>query len=377
MQFKKIIAQQAVKKRLLEQVHESRISHAQMFLGPHGCGNLALAVAFAQYIMCENKQQDDSCGECASCRKVQNLVHPDLHFSYPFFAKDTKTDTAETFIKTFRETFLANPYMEIDQWREANDVENKQPNINILECHRIIKKLSLKPFESEYKILIMWLPEYLSKEGNTLLKLIEEPPEKTLFLLVAHDSEQVLTTIISRTQLLKIAAVENTEIEKFLLESKGVTATKATQIAYLSEGSIQKAIDIAQQDTNQYFDTLSNWLRICYNNDGLRVITFVDDFAKIGRENQKNFLLFGLKILRECLVFKNNCQNLIRLNEEERDFVANFSKVITEQQIEALAQEFEKTYYHVERNANAKILFLDVSLQLIKVLKYKLLPQEV
>ena len=174
MQFRDIVGQAAVKQRLIETVRSGRVSHAQLFLGPEGSGSLALALAYAQYISCENPGADDSCGECASCRKYSKLIHPDLHFSYPFFAKH-KEDTAQSFIAEWREAFLNNPYLDLEAWRNSLDAENKQANINIAECHQILQKLSLKPFEGEYKILIMWLPEYLDKEGNTLLKIIEEP----------------------------------------------------------------------------------------------------------------------------------------------------------------------------------------------------------
>jgi DNA polymerase-3 subunit delta' len=199
MRFKDIIGQEAIKQRLINSVNENRVSHAQLFLGPEGSGSLALAVAYAQYLSCEDKQTDDSCGVCSSCRKYQKLMHPDLHFSYPFFAKH-KDDTALTYIEQWRDAFTANPYLSLDIWRGYLEAENKQANINIAECHQIIKKLSFKPFESAYKILILWLPEYLDKEGNALLKVIEEPQPNTLFLLVAQNQDQILNTILSRTQ---------------------------------------------------------------------------------------------------------------------------------------------------------------------------------
>src|ERR1700744_2084820 len=216
MQFNQIVGQEAVKQRLINTVAENRVSHAQLFLGPEGSGSLALAVAYAQYLSCENKRPDDSCGECSSCRKYQKLVHPDLHFSYPFFAKH-KEDTATTFIEQWREAFLNSPYLTLDAWRGYLDAENKQANINIAECHQIIKKLSFKPFESAYKILILWLPEFLDKEGNALLKIIEEPQPNTLFLLVAQNQDQILNTILSRTQLVKIPALGYDEIREHLM----------------------------------------------------------------------------------------------------------------------------------------------------------------
>src|ERR1700753_2650407 len=228
MQFKHIAGQAAVKQRLVNSVNENRVSHAQLFLGPAGSGSLALAVAYAQYLSCENRQDDDSCGECSSCHKYEKLMHPDLHFSYPFFAKH-KEDSAITFIEEWREAFLFHPYFTLDIWRGYLDVENKQSNINIAECHQIIKKLSFKPFESAYKILILWLPEYLDKEGNALLKIIEEPQPNTLFLLVAQNQDQILNTILSRTQLVKIPALENSDIENYLVQQHHQTEEAAAE----------------------------------------------------------------------------------------------------------------------------------------------------
>ncbi|RZK65896.1 MAG: hypothetical protein EOO92_25830, partial [Pedobacter sp.] len=237
MQFKDVVGQEDIKVHLINTVKSDRISHAQLFLGPEGSGSLALAFAYAQFISCENKQETDSCGECASCRKYQKLIHPDLHFSYPFFAKH-KEDTALTFIEEWRKAFLANPYLSLDEWREQLSADNKQANINIAECHSIIQKLSLKPFESEYKVLIMWLPEFLEKEGNSLLKIIEEPSHKTLFLLVAQNQDQLLNTILSRTQIVKVPKQKNQDVCEFLTTKHQVSEDKAKQIAYLSNGNL-------------------------------------------------------------------------------------------------------------------------------------------
>src|SRR6201996_2845132 len=251
MQFSEIVGQAAVKQRLVNTVKENRVSHAQLFLGPEGSGSLALAVAYAQYLSCEDRQPDDSCGVCASCRKYQKLMHPDLHFSYPFFAKH-KDDNALTFIEQWREAFLANPYLNLDGWRSYLDAENKQANINIAECHQIIKKLSFKPFESEFKILILWLPEYLDKAGNALLKIIEEPQPNTLFLLVAQNQDQILNTILSRTQLVKIPALEYDEIKEYLITQHHQTDEAAAEIAYLSNGNLTEALTMLHQDTKGY-----------------------------------------------------------------------------------------------------------------------------
>ncbi len=373
MQFREIVGQDQTKARLIETVQSGRISHAQLFLGPEGSGSLALAVAYAQYISCENPGPEDSCGECPSCRKYQKLIHPDLHFSYPFFAKH-KEDTAQTFIAEWREAFLENPYLGLETWRNSLDAENKQANINIAECHQILQKLSLKPFEGEYKVLIMWLPEYLDKEGNTLLKIIEEPPHKTLFLLVAQNQEQILSTILSRTQLVKVPAFSDQVVETYLLD-QGVAPEKAKQIAFLSDGNLQTAQNLLKDLENDNFQLFTDWMRICFGDKGNAMIDFVETIAKSGRENQKAFLRYGIHFLRECLLILSGASDLVRLPEAEQVVAINFAqKVLSLAKAEAIVAELEKAHYHIERNANPKILFLDVSLQFVKILKFNTLP---
>jgi len=374
MQFKDIVGQDAIKQRLVTSVKENRVSHAQLFLGPEGSGSLALAVAYAQFLSCENKQPDDSCGECNSCRKYQKLMHPDLHFSYPFFAKH-KDDTALTFIEQWRDAFTANPYLSLDTWRGYLDAENKQANINIAECHQIIKKLSFKPFESIYKILILWLPEYLDKEGNALLKIIEEPQPNTLFILVAQNQDQILNTILSRTQLIKIPCLTYEEIKQYLLTQHNQTEDAAAEIAYLSNGNLTEALTMLQQDNKGYHNLFVQWLRLCFSNKGLEVLTFVDQFAKMGRENQKNFLRYGISFIRECCLLMAGAGNLVHLPAKELETAQKMTNVLSIEKAQYISDELEKAHYHVERNANPKILFLDVSLQIIKILNLKTIPQ--
>jgi len=374
MQFKHIIGQEAVKERLINTVKENRVSHAQLFLGPEGSGSLALAVAYAQYVSCEDKQPDDSCGICASCRKYQKLAHPDLHFSYPFFAKD-KNDTALTFIEQWREALLANPYLSLDIWRSYLDAENKQANINIAECHQIIKKLSLKPFESIYKVIILWLPEYLDKEGNSLLKIIEEPQPNTLFLLVAQSQDQILNTILSRTQLVKIPALTYDDIKQELMENRHQTELSASEIAYLSNGNMTEALAMLNEETKSFHSLFVQWLRLCYSNKGLEIMPFVEQVSKLGRENQKNFLKYGISFIRECCLIMSGADSLVHLLPGELDTAQKMTKVMNIASAQAISEELDTAHYHVERNANPKILFLDVSLQIVKVLNFKTLPQ--
>jgi len=373
MQFKNIIGQQATKQRLITSVTENRVSHAQLFLGPEGSGSLALAVAYAQYLSCEDKQPDDSCGVCSSCRKYQKLMHPDLHFSYPFFAKH-KDDTALTFIEQWRDAFIANPYLNLDNWRGYLEADNKQANINIAECHQIIKKLSFKPFESAYKILILWLPEYLDKEGNALLKVIEEPQPNTLFLLVAQNQDQILNTILSRTQLIKIPCLNYEDIKQEMIAQHNQTEAAAAEIAYLSNGNMAEALGMLQHDTKSYHPLFVQWLRLCFANKGLDILSFVDQMAKMGRENQKNFLRYGISFIRECCLLRSGAEKLVKLPDGEMETAKKMAGVIGIPEGQTIIEELEKAHYHIERNANPKILFLDVSLQIIKVLHLKIVP---
>ena len=374
MLFKEISGQEMVKKHLINTVRENRVSHAQLFLGPEGSGSLPLAVAYAQYLNCENRHPDDSCGECASCRKYNKLIHPDLHLSYPFFAKG-KEDTAATYVEAWRKAFLGNPYMGIAYWREQLDAENKQANINIAEAHHIIKKLSLKAFEAKYKVLIMWLPEYLDTQGNALLKLIEEPPENTLFLLVAENPDKILNTIISRTQLVKVNRLDNNSVSRYLVEAHGVAVDKANEIAFISNGNLQQAHDLLDEDSNGFFDLMVRWLRSCVMDVGEDIIRACEEeLSKLGRENQKSFLLYAINMMRQTVLFKADMQQLIHLPPAELGFVEKFGGRYQLEQMEETVRLFEEAFYHVERNANPKILFLDLSLQLVLLFKYQTFP---
>lgn len=375
MLFKEIIGQEQVKQQLIHTVKGNRVSHAQLFLGPEGSGSLALAIAYAQYINCESRTDDDSCGQCASCRKYSKLIHPDLHFSYPFFAK-AETDTAESYAEEWRKAVLTNPYMGLEHWRNQLEVENKQANINIAEAHRIIKKLSLKAFEAEYKVLIMWLPEYLDAQGNALLKLIEEPPAKTLFLLVAEHQDRILSTIISRTQLVKVRRLQPQEIQTHLMSHHQLPLEQAAEIAFISDGNLHRAIDLIGEESGGYFDLMVRWLRACVTDAGTALIKLSEEeLSKLGRENQKSFLLYTINMMRQVILLQRGLPQLVHLPTAESDFARRFSGLYRLEQIGEAVRLFEEAHYHIERNANPKILFLDLSLQLVLIFKYQTFRQ--
>ena len=376
MRFKDIIGQEAIKHNLVQTVKDNRVSHAQLFLGPESSGSLALALAYAQYINCLAKTEEDSCGTCSSCIKYAKIIHPDLHFSFPFFAKGAK-ETSLDYIADWREAFLKNPYISLDQWREIAKAENKQANINIAECHQIIKSLSLKPFEAEYKVLIIWLPEYLGKNGNALLKLIEEPAQKTLFLLVAENPDQILTTILSRAQLVKINQPKAEAIKNYLIDTYQLEEKKANQFAFISDGKIEKAISLAEEKTNlSFYDIFRPWFLTCFQDNGLDIVDQVEKvFSKMGRESQKSFLAYGISILRESFLIKNGLKEMVHSVGEEEVLATRFSEIFSHEQLETTISLLEEASFNIERNANPRILFLDVSLQLVLILKYQTFPK--
>jgi len=374
MQFKEIIGQERIKQQLVQTVKENRISHAQLFLSPVGSGALPLAIAYAQYINCLEKGDHDSCGVCLSCRKYERLIHPDLHFSYPFFAS-ASTKIAVDVLEEWRNMLLADPYCDMDIWRSKLDAANKQANIPIAECHDIIKKLSYKAFEAETKVLIMWLPEYLDKAGNALLKLIEEPPANTLFILIAQSQDQILTTILSRTQIVKIPKLTNEEIMAYLLKNNSLNENQAIDYAFLADGNLIEAKALAADTQSDSSGTFTSWLRMGFGNKVPDLIDFTDEAAKWGRENQKNFLKYGVNYLRECCLIISGAEELVKLPPLAFETAKKLSThVLTLPMAEVIIGELEKAHYHIERKANPKILFLDVSLQLVKIIKFKTLP---
>jgi DNA polymerase-3 subunit delta' len=375
MQFKEIIGQDQVKKQLVQTVAENRVSHAQLFLSAEGSGALPLAIAYAQYINCQNKIESDSCAECSSCRKYEKYIHPDLHFSYPFFAsKDVKIAT--DVLEEWRSMLLEDPYFDLDIWRSKLSAENKQANINIAECHDIIKKLSYKAFEADTKVLIMWLPEFLDREGNALLKIIEEPPANTLFILVAQNQEQLLSTILSRTQIVKIPKLSDEVIEDYLINKAQLPQHQAEEYSFLADGNLIEAKSLLNDTPNNNASHFAEWLRMGFGNKVPAMIAFTETAASWGRENQKNFLKYGINFLRECSLLLSGADDLVKLPHQTLEIAVKLStNVLNLAMVEALINELEQAHYHIERNANPKILFLDVSLQLVKIIKFKTLPK--
>jgi DNA polymerase III subunit delta' len=369
VKFTDVIGQSSIKDQLIQIIGNERIPHAQIFLGPKGCGKLALAIAFAQYVLCENKQGVDSCGRCISCIKVSKLIHPDVHYSYPTVG--TKM-VSTNFIKEWKTAIEENPYMDVNQWLSKLGEDNKQGNITKDECESIVKKLSLKTFEGKYKILIMWLPEYLGKEGNRLLKLIEEPPEDTLFVLVAEQVELILNTILSRCQLVKMNALSDEEIQSALIEKQQIDEERAFNAARLANGDYNEALRLLHSIENDNAAVFLDWFRICYQGKGEKMVEWVEQFAQTGREGQKQLIIYALHFLREFLALKMIGDGYrLKLQAAEAQTAKNMVKVLDYEQVNKMMELFNNVHYYIERNANGKILFLDTSIRLHKIFRKK------
>ena len=368
MSFNKVVGQANAKRVLKSMVDSNRMPHALLLLGPKGSGGLPLALAFAQYVLCEAPTESDACGVCNACGKTTKYIHPDLHFSYPVVKLKTTPPVSTDFVKEWRASLAQNVYMNVNQWLEKLGAENKLGNITAEECNKILQKLSLKIFEGKKKILLMWLPEYLGKEGNRLLKMIEEPPDDTLFILVAENQEAILNTILSRCQLVKVHPLTDEEVTEGLVE-EGIPKEEAQAIAHLTDGDLNEALQLSKQEENDNATRFLEWMRLCYKGNGVELMAWVEKFAPIGREKQKLFIQYGLHFMREILFLKMTQNQDLRLRNNELDTALKMNKVIALDKIEPIAQLFDETAYFVERNANPKILFLDASIQMNQFLR--------
>ncbi len=394
MQFEDVIGLQPAKNQLMGMVQHNRLSHALLFLGKEGSGSLSMALAFAQYIVCHSAKKNasqnnlfkndddhlekiiatDSCGVCASCIKAKQFIHPDIHFSFPVIPRKSGTPVlSDDYISEWREFISQQPYGNIFDWLQFVNAENKQGNITAEECNQINRKLSLKAFESEYKILIMWMPEFLGNAGNKLLKLIEEPPKDTLFIFVAQDEGAILPTILSRTQLVKIPLPEANEIEDALIKNAGAGEERATQVAALSEGNYREALLMLQSQDDDWQRLLREWLNIIVKNNVAAQLKWIDELSQLGREKQKKFLryfthLLGQAIRTQFLDVHSN-KNNFNISENEMDFAVRLNKLCSVNAQEAMINELDKAIFYIERNAHAKMLFHALSIRLHYIIK--------
>jgi DNA polymerase III subunit delta' len=378
MFFKEIIGQEKVKNRLIKSVQEERISHAQLFAGPEGNGKLGLALAYAQYICCTNRNGTESCGVCPSCRKYAKLAHPDLHFVFPIVKNKSGQNTyCDDYLKQWREVLLESPYLSLNKWGSYIEAGNAQLTIYAHESDSIIRKLSLKPFEAEFKVMIIWMPEKMNIScANKLLKMIEEPPVKTLFLMVTENEADIISTIRSRTQMIKIPRISDADLQQHLTGLNLYEPGHIAEMVHHASGNYLKAMEYAEpSEDKQYFgEMFQSIMRLGFiaGKDTTKIPEILDkaeELAAIGRERQKDFLLYALQMTREFFIMNFQKPTLVYLNREERDFGSKFSPFINERNVMLFNRLFDQAFLHISRNGNPKIIFTDTLLSVIRIIR--------
>jgi DNA polymerase-3 subunit delta' len=376
-------------------VQQNRLSHALLFLGKEGSGALPLAINFAQFVVSQPAASEpvadlfggftaiesgpaykspQDLAEDPSYLRAAKLLHPDLHFSYPVISKKPgEKPVSADYIADWRDFYSQFPYGNIYDWLQFIGAENKQGNITAEECNEIIHKLSLKSFESAYKVLVLWMPEYLGKEGNKLLKLIEEPPPNTLFILVAESEEQILPTLLSRCQLIKVPLLSNEEIEEALFERAKASKETASQIAGIAEGNYREALQLLQHSEEDWHSYLREWLNATLKGGPIAQVKFTEEAAKLGREKQKQFLRYFNHLLQMSIRIKIHGADQVKMGDQEKDFAIRLNKIASVSQQQVIIEELDKASYYIERNANGKMLFQALTLKLYHIIQNKTL----
>ncbi|RRA89889.1 DNA polymerase III subunit [Paenimyroides viscosum] len=382
MKFSDIVGQNHLKNHLVNSVQKGRIPHAQLFIGPEGSGTLSMALAYAQYIICNNKGSENEGGSTACNLKFDHLQHPDLHFVYPVATTDSikSNATSDDFLGTWIDFLKETPYGSVNDWYEAIGIQKKQGNISVHEAASILKKLILKPFEGGYKVMIIWMAEKMNTEAaNKLLKLLEEPTDKTVFILIAEDEKAILQTILSRCQVLHFNALNEQEIVQGLIEKENCDEVDAYSIAKQAQGNYNKALKLRYNITNEYpFDEwFVTWVRAAFRaNKNARVVSdlikWSDEIASIGREKQKLFLNHCMELFRQALLLNYSTSELVYMEPKVENFkLKNFAPFVNEHNILEIYQEIEDATYHIERNGNAKMIFTDLSIKLTRLIHKK------
>ncbi len=373
MFFRDIKGHTQVKQSLVNMLAENRVSHAYMFVGAEGSGKLPLAIAFAQYLNCLSPVDGDSCGECSSCRKYSKLVHPDLHFVFPVVKiGNDKKPVSDSFIKEWRSIVLQKKFFNLNQWISSLDAEKKQALIYTQESNEIIRKLSLKTYEGKYKVMIIWLPEKMHvTASNKLLKILEEPPAGTVFILVSDKPDEVISTIVSRTQQIKIPAFTDEDIAQVLTEEKGISSEEAKGFARLAKGNIVAAGDIVEgsEDLDFFFDNFVFMMRNAYTRNLQELIAWGDDMSRLSREKQKSFFEYCLRLVRENYISNLKEDEINYMTQREREFSTKFAPFINDNNVYEMAEEFSLAHSHIAQNGNSRIIFMDLVLKIIILIK--------
>ena len=374
MFFKDIIGQTEAKQRLIKEIQEGKIPHARLFYGGQGTGKLPLAIAYARYLSCEHPGETDACGNCPNCIKYNKLAHPDLHFVFPVIKQKNKDTVSDDFLTLWREMLQNTPYFNMNIWLEQMGAENQQAQIFVKESEEIVRKLSLKPSQGGYKIMIIWLPEKMNAEcSNKLLKLLEEPPAKTVFLLVSEEPDALLATIQSRTQRFKIPGIGDNDIAQTLVREYGIEEKAAVNIAHRSEGNWIKALETihTNEESKLFFELFVSLMRLAYQRKIREMKQWSETLAAMGRERQKHFLAYAQRMIRENFVCNFSNSSIVYLNEEEQNFANRFAPYINERNVINIMDELSEAERHIGQNVNARMVFFDFALKMIVLLVQK------
>jgi len=382
MLFSDIIGQEHIKHHLVKTAENSRIPHAQLFIAPTGSGALPLAIAYAQYILCQNKGGENENGNASCNLKFDKLQHPDLHFAFPVTTNEKvkKHPTSNSFLQEWRQFVSETPYGSLFNWYQLLGIENKQGRIGVDEAEEIVKKLILKPYEGGYKVMIIWMADKMNASAsNKLLKLLEEPPQKTLFILIAENEERIIKTILSRCQVLHIQALTEQNIIDKLTKDHGLDENQAIKIAHQCNGNWNKALHLLRHDDNElvFEKWFITWVRAAFKAKGdasvvQDLIKWSEEIAKTGRETQKRFLKYCSHFFRQAMLTNYNARSLVFFESQESNFdLEKFAPFVHGANIEDISQAIEDAIYHIERNGNAKIILLDLSMQLTRYLHQK------
>lgn len=376
MRFEDINGLEDVKQALRQAVAGNHIAHAQLFAGDQGTAALPMALAYATYLNCENRGEKDACGQCASCVKNAKYIHPDVHFVFPVSATKKlsgKDLVSKNYLPAWRSFLGKDPYGGMGDWSVAYGGEDKQANISKEESRQIISALSLKAFEGAFKIMVVWLPEYMHPSAaNGILKILEEPPEQTVFLLVSNDPKRLLATILSRVQMVRIRRFTDTELGDILMQNHGVAPERAHQLAHLADGSLaeaRKLMDAVEDDSQEMF---REWMRLCFQRDFTQLVGWSDQFQSMGKVAQNSLLQYGLNMMREVLVGAlagSAAEPLGRAQGTAKVFVEKFGKVMDPSKVEKISGLINEACYHLERNGSPRIIFLDLSLKIASAIK--------
>lgn len=370
--FKDIIGQKEYINALRLAIDNNRLPHALLISGNEGTGGLPLAIAAAHYLICPDRHDGECCGECPQCIQLSKLQHPDVHFVYPVVKLKDKDTVSTDYLADWREAIIDNPYLTFNDWVSKSSEENKQAQIFVSEAASIIKELSTKPYESDYRVMIIWLPEKMREDAaNKLLKIIEEPYENTHFILVSNDPEHIIGTILSRVQRLNLPPISDNDIEQALIERHGCDPSKASVYARMSHGSYVEAINLLNDDQqrNYFFEKFCAMMRLSYMKKLFDMKNWSDEMSTIGREKQKAYLQYAQQLIRENFIMNFANPELNYMNDDERNFSSKFHAFVNHNNVEGIIEELSLAEKDISQNVNPKMVFFDLSLKLIMLLK--------